>query len=102
MPCLANWERFLHDRTFPPLVHAQLEAIHPFLDGNGRVGRLFIRLLFVQRSVLSSPLLYRDSPVSDLGLEAHWYSLTVWATASILRDTTPIGFEREMCPSIHD
>ena len=63
MPCLSAWERFLHDRTFPPLVHAalvhaQFEAIHPFLDGNGRVGRLLITLLLAQREVMPSPLLY--------------------------------------------
>ena len=60
---LAAWERFLHDRTQPPLVHAalmhyQFEAIHPFLDGNGRVGRLLITLLLCARDVLTAPLLY--------------------------------------------
>ena len=63
MDCLAAWERHLHDESIPPLVHAalihaQFEAIHPFLDGNGRVGRLLITLLMVQRDVLPSPLLY--------------------------------------------
>ena len=63
MDCLAAWERYLHDESMPPLVHAalihaQFEAIHPFLDGNGRVGRLLITLLMVQRNVLPSPLLY--------------------------------------------
>ena len=61
--CLNAWERFLHDRTLPALVHAglahaQFEAIHPFLDGNGRVGRLVITLLLVERDVLPAPLLY--------------------------------------------
>ncbi|HXP63498.1 MAG TPA: Fic family protein [Dongiaceae bacterium] len=60
---LAKWERFLHDRTQPPLIHAalmhyQFEAIHPFLDGNGRVGRLLITLLLCERDVLPAPLLY--------------------------------------------
>lgn len=60
---LTNWERFLHDRTQPPLVHAalmhyQFEAIHPFLDGNGRVGRLLITLLLCERDILPAPLLY--------------------------------------------
>lgn len=63
MDCLSDWERFLHDESLPPLVHvalvhAQFEAIHPFLDGNGRMGRLLITLLLAQRSVLPQPLLY--------------------------------------------
>ena len=63
MACLDSWERFLHDDALPPLVHAalahaQFEAIHPFLDGNGRVGRLLITLLLVEREVIPSPLLY--------------------------------------------
>ncbi|MCE2483142.1 MAG: Fic family protein [Alphaproteobacteria bacterium] len=63
MGCLGALERFLHDHTLPPLVHAglahaQFEAAHPFLDGNGRVGRLLITLLLVEREILPSPLLY--------------------------------------------
>ena len=63
MPCLSSWERFLHDEDLPPLLHAalahsQFEAIHPFIDGNGRVGRLLITLLLVSRDVIPSPLLY--------------------------------------------
>jgi Fic family protein len=63
LDCLGAWETFMHDDTLPPLVHAafvhsQFEAVHPFLDGNGRVGRLLIALLFIERSVLPSPLLY--------------------------------------------
>ena len=63
MDCLGAWERFLHDDTLPPLAHAafahaQFEAIHPFLDGNGRVGRLLITVLLVERRVLPQPLLY--------------------------------------------
>lgn len=60
---LRAWEKFLYDETLPPLVqtalmHYQFEAIHPFLDGNGRVGRLLIILLLMQRDVLPLPLLY--------------------------------------------
>ena len=63
MAQLGQWEDFLHDETIPPLVHAalmhyQFEAIHPFLDGNGRVGRLLITLCLCARGVLPEPLLY--------------------------------------------
>lgn len=63
MDCLGAWEKFLHDRSLPVLVqtalmHVQFEAIHPFLDGNGRVGRLLITLFLVERDVLPTPLLY--------------------------------------------
>lgn len=63
MTCLGDWEKFLHDHALPPLVqialaHYQFEAIHPFLDGNGRVGRLLITLFLVERSILPTPLLY--------------------------------------------
>ncbi len=60
---LDAWEKFMHVRSTPPLVqialgHYQFEAIHPFLDGNGRVGRLLITLFLVERKILPSPLLY--------------------------------------------
>lgn len=60
---MGNLERFLHDETLPPLIHAglahaQFETIHPFLDGNGRVGRLLITFLLCNRGILSRPLLY--------------------------------------------
>ncbi|MBI4168439.1 MAG: Fic family protein [Acidobacteria bacterium] len=61
--CLSGWEKFLHDRALPSLVqiglaHYQFEAIHPFLDGNGRVGRLLIILFLIERGLLPTPLLY--------------------------------------------
>lgn len=61
---LDNFERFLHERDNMPslihcgLAHAQFETIHPFLDGNGRVGRLLITLLLCERGILMRPLLY--------------------------------------------
>ena len=63
--CMAGLERFLHahDDGLPTLIraglaHVQFETIHPFLDGNGRVGRLLITLLLCQAGVLREPLLY--------------------------------------------
>ncbi|MBC8088513.1 MAG: Fic family protein [Phycisphaerae bacterium] len=65
MRCLDNLEKFLHSDTdgIPTLIraglaHAQFETIHPFLDGNGRVGRLLITFLLCERGVLNQPLLY--------------------------------------------
>ena len=62
--CLGELEKFLHeDNTLPPLIkagllHLQFESIHPFLDGNGRLGRLLIALFLVEQQVLREPLLY--------------------------------------------
>lgn len=63
--CMADLERFLHAREdgLPLLLraglaHVQFETIHPFLDGNGRVGRLLVTLLLCQAGVLREPLLY--------------------------------------------
>jgi Fic family protein len=60
--CMEDLEEFLHSDT-PALVkaalaHLQFETIHPFLDGNGRIGRLLITLLFCHEGVLREPLLY--------------------------------------------
>jgi Fic family protein len=61
---LGNLERFLHSDSQLPLLikiglaHAQFETIHPFLDGNGRVGRLLITLLLCEQQVLLKPVLY--------------------------------------------
>ena len=64
-PCIADLERFMNDvpMAHSPLIkaalaHLQFETIHPFLDGNGRVGRLLIPLLLMQDKVLQQPLLY--------------------------------------------
>lgn len=61
---LGELEKFLHaDNGLPPLVkialaHVQFETIHPFLDGNGRVGRLLITFLLTEAAVLHKPVLY--------------------------------------------
>ncbi|MBK5939265.1 Fic family protein [Halochromatium roseum] len=65
MECMSKLELFLHDQPEPTPVllkaafaHVQFETIHPFLDGNGRLGRLLITLLLCSESVLREPLLY--------------------------------------------
>lgn len=64
---LGDWEKFLHQRDTVPLLmqcalmHYQFETIHPFLDGNGRVGRLLINLFLCERKALPYPLLYLSS-----------------------------------------
>jgi Fic family protein len=64
-PAMSELEKFLHDQPErtpilikAALAHAQFESIHPFLDGNGRVGRLLITLLLVADGVIKGPLLY--------------------------------------------
>jgi len=105
MRCLGEWEKFLHDETLPPLVHAalahsQFEAIHPFLDGNGRVGRLLVTLLLVAKGVLPSPLLYlsawfeatrpeyyeRLSAVTERGEWEEWLAYFLAGTAGQAED----------------
>ena len=65
LECLDALEKFLHDmpQATPPLLkaalaHVQFETIHPFLDGNGRLGRLLITLILCEQKVLGKPLLY--------------------------------------------
>jgi hypothetical protein len=62
---MSNLEAFLHetDSGLPPLIkaglaHVQFETIHPFLDGNGRLGRLLITLYLCEQGILDEPLLY--------------------------------------------
>jgi Fic family protein len=62
---MAQFERFIHDEHAPypalvkaALIHVQFETIHPFLDGNGRVGRLLIALILHHSGILAKPLLY--------------------------------------------
>ena len=65
LECMSKLELFLHDRPEPTpallkaaLAHVQFETIHPFLDGNGRLGRLLITLLLCEQKALREPMLY--------------------------------------------
>ena len=89
---LGDWEQYLHSNPDEPpliqcaLMHCQFEAIHPFLDGNGRVGRLLITFFLWEKGLLTQPLLYlsaffdrfRDEyysrllAVSQYGEWQHW------------------------------
>lgn len=62
--CMGDLEKYFYDDSYVPalikiaMIHAQFETIHPFLDGNGRVGRLLITFWLCQQQILSQPLLY--------------------------------------------
>ena len=104
--CLGAMEKFLHaDNELPPLirmacVHYQFEAIHPFLDGNGRVGRLLVSLLLCHHGLLSQPLLYLSAffarrrqdyyhlllAVSQTGAWSDWIEFFLAGVADQARD----------------
>lgn len=61
--CLSDFEKFLYDESFPVLIkaglaHVQFETIHPFLDGNGRLGRLLVTLILCANDIIDEPILY--------------------------------------------
>src|SRR3984893_9772122 len=104
-PCLATGEGFLHESELPPLVtialaHYQFEAIHPFLDGNGRVGRLLVTLFLIERGILPTPLLYLSAffeasrrdyydglrEVSTMGAWNEWLEYFLLGVARISED----------------
>ena len=63
LPLLKNWEEYLHFREKDPLVQvaiwkAQFELIHPFRDGNGRIGRMLVPLFLYHKKIIASPLFY--------------------------------------------
>lgn len=110
---LGDWERFVHEDDDMPLLlrcalmHSQFESIHPFADGNGRLGRLLIPLLLIERKVLSQPLLYisgsldrrRDEYYAALmeirlrGDHGPWFHLFLGAVAEQAREAVD-GAER--------
>jgi Fic family protein len=79
MEHLDNWEKYLHIDEPEPLVqmaiiHAQFESIHPFVDGNGRVGRMLIPLFLYQRGLLSRPV-FSISPYIDAQRQQYYDGL---------------------------
>lgn len=83
---LANWERYLHDDSAgDPLIrmavaHYQFEAIHPFVDGNGRTGRILNLLFLVEQQLLDLPILYLSKAI--IGTKADYYRLLNEVTAA--------------------
>jgi Fic family protein len=81
---LANWERFLHNETeLDPLIrmavgHYQFEAIHPFIDGNGRTGRVLNILFLIQAELLTLPILYLSRHI--IAHKADYYRLLLDTT----------------------
>ena len=106
MLALGEWENFLHDNEPLPalikigLAHAQFETIHPFLDGNGRAGRLLITFLLCEQEILHYPLLYisyyfkkyrseyydRLQAVRDRGDWEGWLKFFLRAVASVAQE----------------
>jgi Fic family protein len=100
-PLLDDLEKYIHSSSLvPPLVrlaiaHYQFEAIHPFLDGNGRIGRLLITLTMISQGLLTQPLLYLSAyfersrahyydhllAVSQRGAWAEWINYFLGAVA---------------------
>ena len=109
----ADLERFLHDPTpMPPLIkvglaHAQFETIHPFVDGNGRIGRLMITLWLVEQRILRHPLLYpsvflkehrdeyidRLQAIRDDGSWEDWLAFFVDGIGQVAREATDRALE---------
>lgn len=108
MNALGALEKFLHSPSDLPqliqigLVHAQFETIHPFLDGNGRVGRLLVTFLLCQREILLKPVLYLShffkqyrteyyehlQAVRDKGLWEDWLAFFLRGIASVSLEAT--------------
>ena len=108
---LGELELFLHDESPMPLLlrvglaHAQFETIHPFLDGNGRLGRLLITFLLCERQVLDRPLLYlsnylkanrqeyydRLQAVRDRGEWEAWLKFFLRGVAEVANEATVVA-----------
>ena len=70
MEALGNWEKYYHSERPDPLVqlaivHAQFETIHPFIDGNGRIGRILIPLFLYEKELLVRPMFYLSAYIED-------------------------------------
>jgi cell filamentation protein, protein adenylyltransferase len=109
--CFSNLEVFLHDsEPMSPLIkagiaHAQFETIHPFLDGNGRIGRLLITFWLVEQGILRRPVLYpslyfkehkneyvdRLQAIRDEGAWEEWLAFFLDGIAQVATEATQIA-----------
>jgi len=115
MECMGKLELFLHDQPEPTpallkaaLAHVQFETIHPFLDGNGRLGRLLITLLLCEQKVLREPLLYLSlyfkthrryyyDLLNNVRLTGDWEAwLDFFAEAVIVTATQAVGTAQQL------
>ena len=106
MECMGQLELFLHDKPEKTpvllksaLAHVQFETIHPFLDGNGRLGRLLIALLLCSSGVLKEPMLYLSlyfkshreeyyQLLNDVRITGHWEAWIDFFTDAVVETAT--------------
>jgi Fic family protein len=115
LECMGEFERFLHDRPEhtpvllkAALAHVQFETIHPFLDGNGRIGRLLITLLLCEQKALQEPMLYLSlyfkthrqyyyELLNEARLSGNWEAwLDFFAEAVIITANQAVGTTRQL------
>jgi Fic family protein len=102
LECMGKLEQFLHDQPEPTpallkaaLAHVQFETIHPFLDGNGRLGRLLITLLLCEQKVVRDPMLYLSlyfkthrqhyyELLNDVRLNGNWEAGSIFLLKQLL------------------
>jgi Fic family protein len=120
LDCIGELELFLHDhREITPvllkaaLAHVQFETIHPFLDGNGRLGRLLITLLLCESKVLREPMLYLSlffkthrqryyELLSNVRLTGDWEAwLAFFAEAVIVTATQAVEMSQQLLDLLH-
>ncbi len=115
LECMGKLELFLHDQPEPTsvllkaaLAHVQFETIHPFLDGNGRLGRLLITLLLCEQKMLREPMLYLSlyfkthrrnyyKLLNEVRLSGNWEAwLDFFAEAVIVTTTQAVDTARQL------
>jgi Fic family protein len=118
MECLDNFEKYIHykdkDRLVQlAIVHAQFEIIHPFLDGNGRVGRILIPLFLVEKKLLSAPTFYisayleanRDiycERLSDITKKNDWENWITFFLTAVIEQAKSNGEKAKAILGLYD